>query len=348
MNNRKLILHIGMGKTGTTSIQYMLNKNSKQLKNNGYIYHVSNNVRPNHHILVSTPFDKNMWSRDGYKYAELKKFFDDSSASTMIISTEKLLGAPKYYIKRIKEVYSNVDIEVLVYIRNQIDSLPSIYLQRQKDLKTPYYYSIRKAFDKYKDSWGAQPDKIVNNWMEVFNKDSIRVRVFDRTLFEDNDVCNDFARLVGIDRYVDTNHAHLENISLLPHVSNLVSVIDQTFPELMGKQFPYRQKNVISCLLELTSKYSKNLDYVAPLEQLISNIVKFVKITENDPRKIDIIEKEVDKAYDLLRAGREVSLLDHSLHNKILEYYRDSNYRFSDIFLDDREAKVFLKHYSRR
>ena len=62
---KKIIyMHIGSGKTETTSIQYMLSNNKEKLLDNGYLYSTKDYLsEPNHHDLVSVPFDDMMWDR---------------------------------------------------------------------------------------------------------------------------------------------------------------------------------------------------------------------------------------------------------------------------------------------
>lgn len=347
MNKKVVYIHIGAGKTGTTSIQNMLGKSAQNLLDAGIMYHPTHPKKPNHHNLVSTPLDKLMWERSKLAHQQLKKEFEMSSASIMIISTEKMFGVPKIYMKELKKLYQNMDIKIIAYVRNQIDSIPSHFLQRQKDYETNYFFSIENAFEKYKDSWGGHPKKLIEGWMTIFKRENIIVRVYDRKLLYKEDVCKDFAKTLGIADYVDTNSRLEENISLVPELSRLVSVIDREFPDLSKKHFHFRQKNVIMPLLNISKRSKQDINcnnLFVRLQQLLVNY----SINHFDCKQLPKpVVTQINRSKKLIREKIRVELVSEDLQIKILNYYKDINYRFSDIFLGDHEKEYFLKYYKK-
>ena len=342
---KEVIIHIGSGKTGTTSIQHMLGQSEQHLLDAGIMYHPTHPKQPNHHNLVSTPFDTSMWERDRPVHTQLKQKFESSPASKMIISTERIFGAPKYYLEELKKLYWNMDIKIIVYIRNQVDMIPSQFLQRQKDIETEYLFSIENAFKKYKDIWGMHPNKLMTRWMPVFKKENMIVRIYDRELLDDGDVCRDFAKALGITDHVDLEMQLNENASLIPELSKLTSVIDREFPNLSKNNFPFRQMNIIKPLLNISLNYKKSKEYDNFFNILKDNLKVYCKKQLNCNDLPEPVENEITRSRELLKKKIKINLVNEELRTEILNYYKEMNYKFSDIFLNEKEKKSFLKHY---
>lgn len=346
---KKLFLHIGSGKTGTTSIQFMLSQNKEKLLENGYLYSTKGYLaEPNHHDLVSTPFDDKMWDKDKEKYKDLLYIFEKSSASTMIISTEKLLGAPAYYINNLKTMFDSFDVKVVVYVRNQVDLLPSIYLQRQQDLTADYKKNFSGFFDFYKDVWGNDSKIIIENWLTSFGRENILVRVYDKETLQGGDACADFAKVLGISTYI-TNTKFNKNVSLLPELSKLISIIDNNIPRLTIINSVYfqkvRQQTLMKSFLKISSQYKNDeLDKAINELNTIANIIH-VQFPRIDTHKLFQIFIEIYKVQEIFVKRKKISLSNLELRQMILDYYKESNYLLSNIFLSEKESRVFLKYY---
>jgi len=349
MMKKTIYLHIGSGKTGTTSIQYMLYKNKESLLDNNTLYYTKDfTPEPNHHYLITTPYSNDIWNKDREKYQELKEVFEQSSASKMIISTEKIMGVPKYYLKEIQQLFGVFEVKIIAYIRNQIELIPSHYLQRQKDLFADYKGNIENFFHSYKMGWGNEHALVLDNWLPVFGKSNILILVYDRALLEEGDVCLDFAKVLGISQYVKQDKT-LSNISLIPEVSALVGVLDSGLPMLSNKASPYfseiRQQAIMGPLLRISKGANRN--DIAIINECLDAIAQVVH--KNFPNiKTHTLYKiftEIERTRQVLRAKEKISLIGSELQAEILEFYKKSNLRFAETFLDERQAKYFLKYY---
>lgn len=120
-----LHLHIGSGKTGTTSIQEIFHGNREKLKNQGYLYPGPN---PDHHLLFfASKAPQNDWARTykGLKQKKLEsvlnqyfsKLRDDlNSYYDQVISTEYLFISNPKYIENIVNFLQGYFDEIIVYV----------------------------------------------------------------------------------------------------------------------------------------------------------------------------------------------------------------------------------------
>ena len=130
---RRCFLHIGTHKTGTTSIQHLLSRSSSALAEKGYFYPQSGRLEelPGHHNLAweisgDPRFRKNAGTSD-----DLLREVKDKSAH-IILSSEDF-GASLDHEARFSAFLSSVELSgfsvtIIVYLRNQVDFLPRVYL----------------------------------------------------------------------------------------------------------------------------------------------------------------------------------------------------------------------------
>lgn len=344
---KTIYLHIGSGKTGTTSIQNMLNQNKKSLLDHGYFYHPTNPIikRPNHHDLVSTPFNNSSWERDKSKYLVLKELFLNSSAPVMIISTEKMMGVPQYYIKNIQSIFTGIDIKIIAYVRNQVDAMPSYFLQRQKDNESDYKKNLNNFFHHYKNNFGNEIQKLLDNWLPVFGKENMIMCVYDRDILFEKDICQDFSHALGISSAI--NHIKYDaNESLLPELSSLVTTIDTLLPALRRSKSKYRQKNIILPLLQISTFYkSGNKEYDHIFDLLAKTIHQNFKHIKT--KALYQVFIAIEKSRKGLKQNTKINLLTTELKEEILNYYKNNNQRFAKTFLNSEETECFLKYYNK-
>ena len=171
----KIIMHIGMPKTGSTAIQFALTKSRENLLSNGILYPVnpepfSNQVKHMLYMSLLRQGDAGQWLKhpdmeqkiissygsnfdfNGYWISDLKKQILDAKPHTIIISEEgffNALATKKSNIhKNLQNLLSELnvsasDFEIVGYLR----SPPDYYLSScQQTLKSkPEIISLRSA-----------------------------------------------------------------------------------------------------------------------------------------------------------------------------------------------------------
>lgn len=210
----KCYVHIGLEKTGTTSIQKWLYQNLRNLSQNK-IYLSKILGVPNNRLLPSYfqgflddwTFSKNIKSMTQKKLF-FKNFLVEFSREietakqnheTFIITSEHLHSRVREK-SEIQELYSFLsdnfeEIYLISYFREQYDLAVSLYSTALKvgykqDLETfllqantsNYYYNLLQ---------------IADNWSDIFCKENCRFRIYDKRQFINNDLRVDFIRQIN-------------------------------------------------------------------------------------------------------------------------------------------------------
>jgi hypothetical protein len=144
--SRKIILHCGAPKTGSTSFQHMLyNNRARMLEAGFYFPAVSRKKREQDDIRIVLSNLKGEGSRrQDVKHARklIEKLFTETGAHTLLISNESILGKPaskgnKTFMPKadeaarlIAEALEGYDVEVRFFIRDFAGFLPSWYVQQ--------------------------------------------------------------------------------------------------------------------------------------------------------------------------------------------------------------------------
>jgi len=156
----KLILHVGAGKTGTTSIQNMLNNGKGQLKTLGVQYlglmlehapkHFSwqrpTTVNQDFHALAHTDAVAQVVValKAAIQQAEI------SGIHTLIWSNESLFDRNGQVLDALSQLQDALDVTILVYIRRHDSWAQSAYIQW--GLKHKTYKGPMKSFNEWVDS----------------------------------------------------------------------------------------------------------------------------------------------------------------------------------------------------
>jgi hypothetical protein len=130
---RRCFLHIGTHKTGTTSIQHVLSRSGSALAEKGYFYPRSGRLEelPGHHNLAWEISGDRRFRQNAGTSDDLIREVKDESAD-IILSSEDF-GASLDHEARFSAFISLLEssgfrVTIIVYLRNQIDFLPRVYL----------------------------------------------------------------------------------------------------------------------------------------------------------------------------------------------------------------------------
>jgi hypothetical protein len=241
----ELVLHIGTGKTGTTSIQTFLHRNRDRLAERGFLYprsagrvrhvRVSLSVLPDR-VLARTP----TWRREDFASSaefrrEFRRNLDAEIAGAglphVVLSDEALYGAPYGALRRLRPFVRGIagKVRVVVYLRRQDDHLVSRYQQRVKAGETRRLAErvrtdLRGTYD-YRDRLGA--------WRRFLEPDVLVVRPFERVRFVGGSLHQDFLDAAGVDLRADE----------LAPVTQLNESLDAESVELLRLLNLYRVEN---------------------------------------------------------------------------------------------------------
>ena len=239
----KIYLHIGIGKTGTTSIQDYLFSNRFELKEKGILYPEVGLRGTGRHDLAKLD-NKRIGEKEQSLYRKLIEEIDSSGCHKIIISSENFAFLKEDYVKEVAWFFKSYDVKLIFYVRNQVPLIQSTFLEWQKVNKN-YLETIEKFFTVHHDGFDFL--QRVKFYIEAFDKENIITRVFDKRNIG-KDVRADFSRLIGIG--VDISKANEDsNTSLLTEFSKIVSLIDKAGIDSSGRRL------IINGLLAISNKF---------------------------------------------------------------------------------------------
>lgn len=268
----KVVLHIGIEKTGTTAIQSFLSDNRKELRTEGFAYLESTGL-PSNRKIATYSFDEDR-SDDHHQMlgivdAEPRKHWNeefvtafkneienlDSSIHTIVISNEQLHSRLERIteIERVKALLAPHcdEIEVLVYLR------------RQDQLATSLYSTALKcghSFDTILPNVAPEThyynfEILLNKWAEVFGQENIKARVFDKAELLNSDLLEDFLCHAGMSS-INMNNKQLpgrQNESLEPRAQEYLRIANRHIPMMIDGRFNILRERIT---YQLESKFS--------------------------------------------------------------------------------------------
>lgn len=195
---KKLILHIGANKTGSSAIQEFLALNARALRKEGIVV-------PNADLELADQVEGfHVWSfqelfadpEDGRKNklapAIQRIFENEPGASAVLFSAENLAANPAA-LTLFEGLEGEYEIRVVLYIRRQDEYLLSSWQQWNSKITNDFW------------AWAVSNLGILGNWQlylenweRVVPRHRIMVRVFDREKLEGGDVIADFSGLLGV------------------------------------------------------------------------------------------------------------------------------------------------------
>lgn len=197
---RKLILHIGRHKTGTTAIQRFLYGNPELLRANGYCYPDHGAIGFGHHDIAGALIKKNM---------ELSEISDNEAVNKIreliaglvkgkkgipIISSEAFQNCDP---KLVRAALSAYEVNVIVYLREPVSYLLSSYTQKVHATNytgTVEQYTNSTPLNSYK--------QFIKEWSDAFGS-NVYVHIYSRDHLLKRDIVLDFCEsALGIDHQI--------------------------------------------------------------------------------------------------------------------------------------------------
>lgn len=256
---KKIILHAGLHKTGTTTIQNVLFQNRSILKKRNILYpefSINNRVFTNHSVPLLIQFASNpekihhviirglgsrhkVLKQKAVHLADLKRQIAESKPDTLLISAEGL-SSQKFKIQDLKamkayfeEHYGNVQFQVILTLRNPVKFFPSIIQQQLKGLQT-----LHSSHER----WLALSDgffkKIVENFIDVFGYEHITLVKFEDLIKHPKGMACAILEALGYeDIKLSRKRTVHKNSSMSLEACALMSSINATVPKIIVNKF---------------------------------------------------------------------------------------------------------------
>lgn len=221
---RKLYLHIGTGKAGSTTIQRYFGTDKTLPFGYDQIEAFGLSNASKIAMAVGTDIARRFWIEETGQLtpAEMDRIAAElwpaaeaelarSDSTHFVASSEYIIshyGFDRSAIEALKQALDRLfdEVVLVLYLRNQLDFLKSFYAQSVKSLmrSTKSYREFVASVDDIRFLWDYAA--LLDLWADVFGADKLRIAVFDRRNFRDGDLIRDF--LTRIDVSEDFLDAH--------------------------------------------------------------------------------------------------------------------------------------------
>jgi hypothetical protein len=214
---KTIYLHIGMHKTGSTTIQQGLHQYRDQLEARGYVYPCllgENEVA--HHNIVWELKENGQFDPTLCKLAELQAFIEQTHYDNIIISTEHFSKASVKDLRKFTTYLKGYQVKVVVYFRRQDQLMQSTWSQNVKTgivtLTFEEWFNsivfneplpedraseqLRKHMPELANR--IKYDTFITKYSSVFGEENMMVRAYERTYLNSNIVA-DFLQFIGMD-----------------------------------------------------------------------------------------------------------------------------------------------------
>ena len=211
----KIIIHIGMPKTGSTTIQEYLKENKEELYDKGYFipsfYGSGVNSWPlTFNFMNENKFQKKCKRLDHLNLSikltqdNLKVFYekqfsdykDNHSGKILLTSSEDYFGELKSFneVSKFKYFLSKFfnQVEIILYIRNPLSKAISCLSEDVKKGK------VRNEIFKGNNMSIYSYKNLILNWLECFPKANFKLALFQTEDLICNDLISDFLVKIGL------------------------------------------------------------------------------------------------------------------------------------------------------
>lgn len=263
---KKLYLHIGFHKTGTSSLQEFFDNNREELLKNGVCYIKSFDTRFPANVDLSWAFNKNPppWaSFNEGSPSEIIAYYNKqlklNICDTVIISSEDfcLYDRQPQCIHNLKTFLSDYDVKIVAYLRDPMEFIISLYSHAVRsrvvscDLKT----HIAGHYKFFAADYHAR----LALWLNEFGKENLIIKKYSPGEFVNNNLVDDF--FDAIDTKIDIPNPIYSKSNIGTHVWLIKPYIDISNADI--------DENTKNSLLGELSKIGKNLPRVDKASYLL-------------------------------------------------------------------------------
>ncbi|MBN2286721.1 MAG: hypothetical protein JXI43_09760 [Tissierellales bacterium] len=251
---KKLFIHIGLMKTGSSSIQQTLYKNNKILKSE---YSINYPISLHHHnmnifpVFKENPQEFPDWKRQ-YSVKEamsqqkqclaiFKRELVENQQDVFVISSELFGFLSEKEISEMKhfcEPYFD-EIQVLIYVRHPISFIPSLIKQDILNGFNPEQLELDSFIEKYK--YKVEYQSIIRKYVQVYSSENIIFKNFDSQFFYNGNLMEDFFCQMG--KSVDLNKLEvtIENEALKQYSTLFLSEYNKKYPIIINNKRNYNR-----------------------------------------------------------------------------------------------------------
>jgi hypothetical protein len=217
---KKIYLHIGMPKTGSSAVQQFLSDNIKALEYHGFYYPKSPSNTVAQHCLgaIHLAKDSDRYKRNGKKEEKaavvLMADIRRSKHQKILISSEYLW---EVHPSILLEYFHDFEIAVIGYFRFPQKFSASIYQEFTKNCRLQRTETLEEFLVHYPKDFMEEHCKRLEQWLSVKDKVDLRLKLFEKDNLVGGNVIYDVLAELGLDPSVGFegfNSAKRANTSL--------------------------------------------------------------------------------------------------------------------------------------
>jgi capsular polysaccharide biosynthesis protein len=230
---KRVILHIGTGKTGTSSIQNYLLANRPVLMAEHDVdfleFGLERVTQADEVITAHYPLAYWLSECREKQARELVSHIENSPCGTVLLSCENFYHLLfEQQLAFLAEHLRPFSVEVLCYVRRQDQYIESAWKQQVKvgEFKMPFAEFMRRHTDPAAiQSAHANYHRMLLRWAEVFGPEAVHLRVFDPSEFASGDLLDDFLQACGVDPLAGSSALERPSASNLAIPSELIELL---------------------------------------------------------------------------------------------------------------------------
>lgn len=194
----ELILHIGMGKTGTTALQEAFWQNRRILAKAGITYPDIGVVAGAHHKI--SPYEPKVLAQEGWEFMKPEDWAPQLARSgkrRILMSSELIAWSPQEVASKfcaaLKEFF---DLKICLYLRRQDNIVMSSFNQGIKAgyQRRPLGEALSVIIQSYDFS------RTIQIWEKAAGRQNMIIRPYERSQFPQGDLISDFVNgVLGIE-----------------------------------------------------------------------------------------------------------------------------------------------------
>lgn len=306
---KKLFLHIGHQKCGSTTLQHWLNDHQDSLKEIG-VHYIKAGRRKSyvHHRLALQVLNNYLKDSHNELFKEVRQEINNSSANYFIISAENFIQIDRseQLIDLRHHLPEDIEIHLVLILRNQYKWLASQWAQLAKNGTTLESYD--EWFSKNFDSLRAlQYNQICEFWLEHFQPHVLHVYSLDDLVSSSEDLVTGFFKALDLPCLPSEIRVDTQRYNVSPNYQTIL-LCQQIFAQL-------EQQEELSFLFE---------EYSIAKRERVSNLIQYFAQTRG-------LNKDKTKWSSF------------NQDEQAFEYYYESNLKFIEQFSTHEQFDVFLK-----
>jgi hypothetical protein len=186
-----LVLHVGLHKCGSSSIQYFMSCNAAKLRELGILYPKVGRNHHAHHPLA------NQLRNDVFEDIDsLTAMAAEHTGNDIVISSEDLSLLRNSQVLELRRRFGDQDILVVFYVRELSGLAPSKYNEHTR--KGMNLINFDEFWSKHNLSNGLKLSYRAVQWAESFGWANIRVRSLDRRSLVGGNLMDDFLSIFDL------------------------------------------------------------------------------------------------------------------------------------------------------